>query len=167
VLIKTYGEFWNPFLTDWKAQRLDGKAKVEVVQAGKRVRIMHTINFWDAMGIYVLINDFKPVYVGQSGQLGKRLADHLTDRFAGRWDMFSWYSVCKHNITSGGVNRPKVRAVKMATLIDTLEAFGILVADPALNRKRERLPEAIEFDQLVSQHPQSVRAYLEAILAKL
>ena len=167
MLIKTYGEFWNPFLTDWKGSKLDGKAKIEVVRAGATVKLMHTINFWDAMGVYVLINDFKPVYVGQSINLGPRLATHLTDRFAGRWDMFSWYSVCKPNTSSGTVNKPKIRYVTMPTLIDTLEAFGILVADPALNRKRESLPEAIEFDQLASKNPRSVREYLEAILAKV
>ena len=167
MLIKAYGEFWNPFLTDWKRSRLDGKAKIEVTRGGAQVKLTHTINFWDGMGIYVLLNDFKPVYVGQSINLGPRLAAHLTDRFAGRWDMFSWYSVCKPNTTSGTVNKPSARHVTMPTLINTLEAFGILVANPALNRKREKLPKAIEFDQLTSNNPRSVREYLEAILAKV
>lgn len=167
MLIKTYGEFWNPYLVDWSGKKLEGQAKLQVTRKGVPKKVLHTINFWDAQGIYVLLNDFKPVYVGQSVQLGKRLADHLGDRFAGRWDMFSWYSVCNPSITTGGISNPGNRKLAMSTVIDTLEALGILIADPALNRKREKLPAAIEFDQTPTSNPKSVREYLEQILDKL
>ncbi len=167
MLIKSYGEFWNPYLTDWASQNLEGKAKLEVVRRGKRVRQMHEINFWDAKGIYVLINDFKPVYVGKSDHLGRRIADHLVDRFAGRWDMFSWYSVCRANTTSGTTSQPDNRRLSMDTIIQTLEALGILIADPALNRKRESIPDATEYEQVATSNPKSVREYLELILTKL
>lgn len=167
MLIKTYGEFWNPYLTDWEGARLDGRAKLKVTRAGVTKKVLRTINFWDAKGIYVLLNDFKPVYVGQSIKLGKRIGDHLSDRFAGRWDMFSWYSVCNPNITSGETSQPENRRLAISTVIDTLEALGILIADPALNRKREKLPNAIEFEQKPTSNPKSVREYLEQILAKL
>lgn len=167
MLIKTYGEFWNPYLTDWSGFRLEGQAKLEVTRKGTRKKELRTINFWEAQGIYVLLNDYQPVYVGQSITLGKRIGDHLGDRFAGRWDMFSWYSVCQASKTTGETKKPGGKHVTMASVIDTLEALGILIADPALNRKRERIPGATEFEQKPSSNPKSVREYLERILAKL
>lgn len=167
MLIKTYGEFWNPYLVDWSGGRLDGIAKLKVIRKGVPKKVLHTIDFWDAQGIYVLLNDFKPVYVGQSIKLGKRIGDHLTDRFAGRWDMFSWYSVCNPNISKKSTSLPGNRMASMNTVIDTLEALGILIADPALNRKREKLPNAIEFEQKPSSNPKSVREYLDQILVRL
>ena len=49
------------------------------------------IDFWEARGVYVLHDNFKAIYVGKAfgTSLGKRVRDHLSDRLAGRWDMFS------------------------------------------------------------------------------
>ena len=48
--------------------------------------------------LYVLYNDFKIVYVGQSGGKKKarllvRLKDHTRDRLAERWDRFSFFGL--------------------------------------------------------------------------
>ena len=102
-----------------------------------------------------------------ANRLGPRLRDHLTDRFAGRWDMFSWFSLSTIATTYKGVRAPGERKVAAKTLADTLEALAILIADPALNRKRENLPSAAQAEQVKSPHPQTVRRYLEDILQKL
>jgi hypothetical protein len=167
MLIKAYGEFWNPFLTDWAGQKLEGRAKLQVTRDGEKKTVTHTINFWKATGIYVLYNDFNPVYVGKTTVLGKRIADHLSDRFAGRWDMFSWYSVCKPNTSSGGVGKAVGRKVSVDSVISTLETLGIFITDPALNRKRESIPGASRFDQFKAKSSKTVREYLEQILEKL
>ena len=116
MLIKAYGEFWNPFATDWKSKELLGK--------GLPKNYRHEINFWEAKGIYVLLREFRPVYVGKSwaDRIGPRLYEHLADKFAGRWDMFSWYSVSKPNKTTKDVNSPKNRPVPLRTAIATLES---------------------------------------------
>lgn len=98
-------------------------------------------------GIYVLLSDFKPVYVGKAADrdLGARLQDHLRDRHAGRWDMFSWYGIRDFKKRGTHWREPskfRRRELSEEALIDTLEALGIATTDPPLNRKRQRIPEA-------------------------
>ncbi len=117
----------------------------------------------------MLYDSFKVVYVGKafSTSIGKRLRDHLTDRHAGRWDMFSWYSTCTHKVGDNKLRKTGTRQLSPETVINTLEAIAILIADPALNRKRESLPDAFEAIQVVDPHPHTIRNYLEQILEKL
>jgi hypothetical protein len=166
MLIRAFGSDWNPDVVDWGAKgpgnrgHLNGRLRV----SGKR----KTVDFWDAKGIYVLHDEFKTVYVGQAFRqtLGPRLRDHLTDRFAGRWDMFSWFSLS--SVTKRGhIRDPGQRQVTPEVVNDTLEALAILVADPALNRKRESIPSGLDVEQAKSPHPKTVRNYLERILAKV
>lgn len=161
MLIQSYGEFWNPFLVQWSGSSLKGSGEIDGTTC--------EIEFWAARGIYVLLHDFKPVYVGKADgtSIGDRLKSHLTDRLAGRWDMFSWYSICKPNKTYGNVNDPTTRTVDLSDAISTFEALGILITDPPLNRKRESIPAAIEFEQVQGANPKTIREYLEAILAKM
>ena len=166
MLIKSYGEFWNPFVVDWKAKELVG-----IGPNREPNKFPHTINFWEAKGIYVLLREFKPIYVGQAfegeGSIAKRLRDHLTDRHAGRWDMFSWYSVSKPNKINKGVAKCANRTLKLGLAVNTLEALAILITDPPLNRKRNSIPDAIEFQQTGKVKPKSPTEYLEEITSLL
>lgn len=167
MLIRAYALNWNPDIVEWGSVGAGNRGKLEgrVTVNGKRCRV----DFWDAKGIYVLHETFRPVYVGKAYKrtLGPRLRDHLTDRFAGRWDMFSWFTLSTINTTTSTVRSPGIRQVNAETVNDTLEALAILVADPALNRKRERVPSAAEAEQVKRPHPKALRSYLEEILAKL
>jgi hypothetical protein len=166
-LIKLYGEFWNPEIVDWGSRGAGngGKLLGDLTLEKKHYKA----NFREAQGIYVLYESFVPVYVGQafSTSIGRRLKDHLTDRHAGRWDMFSWYSTCTFKKTDGTLRKAGARQISPETVINTLEALAILIANPALNRKRESLPEAIEVTQAEQPNPTSIRSYLEQILARL
>lgn len=126
------------------------------------------IDSWDQHGIYILHYEFKAVYVGQvfDQPLGKRLRDHLTDRFAGRWDMFSWYGIDSVKV-GGKLRKAGTRQVSPKLLVNTIEALGILLADPPLNRKRESLDRAIYVEQAKSPHPHTVRSYLQRIVERL
>jgi len=166
MLIRAYGSYWNPDVVDWGAKgagnrgHLNGDLRLHEQK--------QSVDFWDAKGIYVLHDEFKSIYVGQAyaGTLGPRLREHLTDRFAGRWDMFSWFSIS--SVTKRGFIRdPGQRVVSPKVVNDTLEALAILVADPALNRKRESIPSAIDVEQSKTRRPQTIRWYLETILSKL
>ena len=72
MLIKSYGQFWNPDIVDWGKKgagnegKLLGKIKAESVAYGNK----HEINFWEAKGIYVLHSDFKAIYVGKAFKMG-------------------------------------------------------------------------------------------------
>ena len=46
-------------------------------------------------GIYVLLKDGTPHYVGQASNLPNRIRHHLRDRLQGRWDAFSFYVVAR------------------------------------------------------------------------
>lgn len=164
MLIKAYGLYWNPDIVQWnKSGRSD---LAGIIRRKKR---KHRINFWDAKGIYVLHTDFKAVYVGKAFKtsIGKRLRDHLTDRFAGRWDMFSWFSVSNPRITQADVSLPGQRKLGPGTIASTLEALAILIADPALNRKRESLIGAYDAQQPDDVRPKTIRAYLEELTQKI
>ncbi len=167
MLIRAYGLLWNPDTVDWGTRGAGNKGKLQgkVRRKGKT----HTIDFWEAQGVYVLHADFKAVYVGKadSKRMGPRLRDHLTDRFAGRWDMFSWFGLSTVATGKGRVRDPGARQVQPKTITDTLEALAILIADPALNRKRETLPAALQAEQVKSPHPKTIRRYLEDILKRL
>jgi hypothetical protein len=167
MLIRAYGLYWNPDTVDWGSR---GRGNQGTLQG--KVRIsgrVYTIDFWDAYSVYALHDQFRPIYVGKAGArgLGPRLRDHLADRFAGRWDMFSWFSLSTVNTTYGNVRAPGTRQVSPKTVMDTLEALGILMTDPPLNRKRERVPSAVSVEQVRSPHPKTIRRYLEEILNKL
>ena len=168
MLIKAYGQFWNPDIIQWGSRGPGNRGKLLGIVSDDGTNV--EVDFWDAQGIYVLYTDFKPVYVGQvkSGVLGSRLRDHLTDRFAGRWDMFSWFIINSVNTGSKNVRaKPTTRPLTADIIIDTIEALSILVADPALNRKREAIDGALEAIQPKGVKPKAIRKYLEEILVRL
>lgn len=167
MLIRAFGLLWNPDTVDWgtRGRGNRGALKGRVRRDGRQYRI----DFWEAKGVYVLHADFKTIYVGKADRqrLGPRLRDHLTDRFAGRWDMFSWFSLSTIATTYNGVRAPGKRLVTAKILNDTLEALAILVSDPALNRRRETIPGAVQSEQVNTPHPKTIRRYLEDIIQKL
>lgn len=167
MLIKAYGLYWNPEIINWGSRGRGNEG--ELPGRIREDRRAYQINFWAAKGIYVLHHEFKPIYVGKAfGTLmGPRLRDHLTDRLAGRWDMFSWFSVSAPRITQGDVSQPGGRHLNPETITNTLEALAILIADPALNRKRESLDGAYEAEQLERPNPRTLRSYLEEIIERL
>jgi hypothetical protein len=164
MLIKSYGLYWNPDIIDWGSVGAGNSG--ELTGVIKRKKKSHEINFWEARGIYVLHADFKSVYVGKAYRtsIGKRLRDHLSDRFAGRWDMFSWFSISNPRITQADVSTPGQRQLGPEVITSTLEALAILVSDPALNRKRESLSDAYEALQPKGAKPKTIRNYLEELL---
>jgi len=163
MLIRAYGQFWNPDSVDWGSRGRGNRG--QLLGTIRRKNVAHKIDFWEAKGIYVLHSDFNTVYIGKADSvaLGPRLRSHLTDRFAGRWDMFSWFATSSVATTGKRVRDPGKRAVEPGTVINTLEALAILIADPALNRKREAIPRAIQAEQVKSPHPKTIRRYLEDI----
>jgi hypothetical protein len=166
MLIHVYGEFWNPDAVSWGKKGPGNKGELNgVVQAKSGTK--RTVDFWQARGIYGLYDNFQLIYVGQAldQPLGKRLRDHLTDRFAGRWDMFSWYSTSTLRVKT--VRKPGSRQVEPGTVVNTLEALAIALTNPPLNRRHDSLPGARLVTQPKSAKPCTIRHYLESILKKL
>jgi hypothetical protein len=164
MLIKTFGQFWNPDAVAWGSQGAGNRGSL--TGKAKRSGTIYTVDFWDQVGIYVLHDEFRTIYVGKvlNQALGERLRQHLTDRFSGRWDMFSWYGLKgltktgRLQTSAGGANHPP------ETVAATLEAFGILLTDAPLNRKREKIPSAIQVEQKKAPHQYTIRHYLEKLV---
>lgn len=167
MLIKSYGEFWNPDIVDWGTVGYGNRG--HMVGKVKENNRSFDIDFWEAKGIYILYHDYKAVYVGKaySNGMGPRLRNHLSDRLAGRWDMFSWYSVCSPRITQGDVSSPGNRRLSPDTIINTLEALAIIVSNPSLNRRQESLSGALEATQPSNTNNMTIRKYLTEILSRL
>ena len=71
ILIKTYGEFWNPELVNWdNSWRLLGKRRADF--RGPDVDV------YEERGVYVLYKDYQAVYVGKADKqsIGYRLQLH-------------------------------------------------------------------------------------------
>ena len=167
MLIKAYGTFWNPEMVDWGSRGSGNSGKL--LGSIKQNKVKKEYDFWDAKGIYVLHKDFKAIYVGKAfgTSIGKRTRDHLTDRLAGRWDMFSWYSVSAPRQQDMKVTIPGKRTINPETYIDTFEALAILISDPPLNRKRETFKGAFEVIQKEQANPRTLTSYLEEILKEV
>ncbi len=168
MLIRAYGEFWNPDTVRWGGKGPGNKGNLSGWYTPGDGH-SYLIDFWEAAGIYALHDQFKTVYIGKAipGRMGPRLREHITDRFAGRWDMFSWFSLSTVNITTFDVRAPGTRKITADTVTATLEALAIIITDAPLNRKHEQIPDAIAVDQEKRPHPKAIRKYLEEILAKL
>lgn len=93
MLIRAYGEFWDPDVVAWGKRGRGQRGKLMGWFA--TVKRPTLVDVWDQRGIYVLHDDWKVVYVGKTGKtaLGSRIRTHLSDDLAGRWDSFSWYGV--------------------------------------------------------------------------
>lgn len=158
TLIRKYGEFWNPDLVDWRRGRqLLGKSKKK-----------SDFNAWKERGIYVLYKDYVPVYVGKAFRqsIGRRLQLHRDSRRKGpRWDSFSWFGI--EGFDDDGALQNQAKSFNPETLIETLEALLIVVIDPRLNSRREKLKGAIHFVQSQTNDPRDTDDRLDDIERKL
>jgi hypothetical protein len=165
VLIRAYGENWDPDLVDWG--RVGGERGSLQGEFGP-LRNPVGCDVWDQVGIYVLLAEWKAVYVGKitaGNQLGSRLRLHRRGDLAGRWDRFSWYGIRRVNKTGKLAATPKHRKVGPAEIVNTLEALSIVVAEPARNRRFETIPNATLVRQAGAGAPKPLRAQIGALLA--
>jgi len=161
VLIKAYGEFWNPDLVDWDAKQLLGH---KFRQKGQNIDV------YEQIGVYVLYKDYQPVYVGSSARqsIGNRLAGHRRSTRRGpRWDTFSWFGI-REVLKSGKLkNHRKSFSVTSEKLIATLEALLIRAIDPKLNSRREKLKNAVHLRQTEPPEAPDLEEHLQQIEAKI
>jgi hypothetical protein len=159
VLIRAYGEYWKADYVRWnKAKRLFGKRRADL--KGEDVDV------YEQRGIYILYNDFVPVYVGKAEGLsiGSRIKSHWESRRKGpRWNGFSWFGL--RTINKDGSLRALTDAFHPPKdwLIDTLEALLISAIDPPLNSRREKLRQATLLYQSTTDRPAGIQERLDSI----
>jgi hypothetical protein len=163
ILIKAYGEFWNPELVDWnKSWQLLGKRRPYSKAPD--------INVYEERGVYVLYKDYDPVYVGKADKqsIGYRLQSHRQSRRKGpRWDMFSWFGILGLRVNGKLRSRNAAFHPSTAELIATLEALLIVAIDPRLNARREKFRNAVRLFQSETDKPIEMEERLESIEQKL
>ena len=113
VHVQNFGLFWATKFVDWDEKTLEGRYRPYQYKKRLKPKEEERVNFWGQKGVYVLHQNFTPIYVGQIGVirrtndtedkairvLGDRLKEHLNDDLAGKWDRFSWFGF--HRVIKG------------------------------------------------------------------
>jgi len=110
MLIHNYGLFWRRSDVFWGRPKVNGHLKGF---SAKQIK-SNPVDFRDQQGVYILYDDnFKIVYVGQSGngsqRLFLRLKQHKRDALAERWSRFSWFGI-RSVLNSGKLSADKQAA---------------------------------------------------------
>jgi hypothetical protein len=93
-IFHAYGLFWRLDEVNWAP----GKGKRNefrlLGRSGKNLPKLQVADFRQCRGIYILYGNYGPYYAGLTHQrtLGQRLKEHLSNKHAGQWDRFSWFS---------------------------------------------------------------------------
>jgi hypothetical protein len=139
--------FWWRNLVVWT-----GKPKL----LGKQGAGATDVNFADQVGVYLLHDRERVIYVGRAvDTLFNRLKAHNTDRLGGRWDRFSWFGF------RGVGNRGELsdRRVPWSSdvVVETIEALLIESLEPPLNRRRGDKLSGVEYLQVPNPHAEGAR----------
>lgn len=137
--LQAFGMFWQRDQVIWS-----GRPKI----MGRQGLGATTVNFSEQVGVYLLHDRERVIYVGRaSDTLFARLKFHTTDRLGGRWDRFSWFGL-RDVRSDGTLSEPSV-AWTHTVVIETLEALLIESLEPPLNRKRGDNFSGAEYVQVV------------------
>jgi hypothetical protein len=148
IIIENYGLYWERESVSWS-----GTSKSLM---GKLSKTGTKIDFCNQRGIYCLYTeDFRLVYVGQTGSgndgLLKRLTDHTKTKISKRWTKFSWFGTCAI-LKTGKISAPnKAKNTSHAVILDQLEAILISASEPNLNLQGGRFGSAKKYLQHESQ----------------
>ena len=106
--ISSFGLFWRRDQTIWtrddieEEDELDGKFRFLMLgKIGEKRPKLQVCDFRFQQGIYILYNEYGPVYVGLAGRrkngeaLGQRLKEHLSDDHGDTWSRYSWFGFDK------------------------------------------------------------------------
>lgn len=138
LIVRSFGMYWQRDLVVWRNEpKLFGKQQADA----KRV------DFGKQRGIYILYDHHTVLYVGRSidRPLGKRLYEHTTDRWGGRWNRFSWFGLLE--VSDDGSLSSVRMPTDLASIIGTLEAVLIESLEPPQNRKRGDDLSGVEYVQ--------------------
>lgn len=153
--LSAFGMFWKRNHVHWPGRpRLLGQRKASACH----------VNFADQIGVYLLHDRERTIYVGRTLEtLHARLKTHTVDRLAGRWDRFSWFGL--RGVSGEGALTDIPHDGQHSILIETMEALLIETLEPPLNRKRGDRLTGLEYLQVAD--PEVERAARKRLLADL
>lgn len=124
--VGAFGMFWKRSMTAWS-----GTPRL----LGERSKDPRPVNFAKQIGIYLLQDDARTIYVGRAADsIYARLKAHTSDRMAGRWNRFSWFGL--RRVGADGCLMSGRYVWSDTIVINTLEALLIESVEPPLNRRR-------------------------------
>lgn len=124
--VGAFGMFWKRSMTAWS-----GTPRL----LGERSKEPRPVNFAKQIGIYLLQDDARTIYVGRAGDsIYARLKAHTSDRMAGRWNRFSWFGL--RRVGTDGRLMSGRHVWSDTVVINALEALLIESVEPPLNRRR-------------------------------
>jgi hypothetical protein len=153
--LRAFGMFWQRDSVSWSgAPKLFGRQSAGATD----------VNFADQIGVYLLHDRERVIYVGRaSDALFARLKAHTADRLGGRWDRFSWFGL-RGVEDDGRLSDSKV-PWSQDVVIETMEALLIESLEPPLNRRRGDNLSSVEYIQATD--PQIELAKRKALLDDL
>lgn len=132
-LVKSYGLFWEKEYVNWNTNSENGE-----LLGNLRGKKKQPVNFAEQVGIYILYEDYKLVYVGQAGagdkkRLLDRLRSHTRDGLSKRWNQFSWFGFRK--VLKNKLGKDIYSNLNKEIILNTLEAILIDACEPVLNKQ--------------------------------
>ena len=144
--LRAFGMFWLREGVIWS-----GKPKI----LGKQGFGASEVNFAEQVGVYLLHDRERVIYVGRADEaMFTRLRAHTTDRLGGRWDRFSWFGL--RSVTPDATLSEPAVAWTHTSVIETLEALLIESLEPPLNRKRGDNFSGAEYIQVIDPEIQKL-----------
>lgn len=168
MLIRNYGLYWSPTKVFWGYPMVEGTL-LGVPASNRTVR---PTDFRHQIGVYVLHQNYAPIYVGQVGSgkstLFSRLKDHRKDYLADRWNAFSWFGVIPVNPKSRRLRANYSIQPKLDDVLNHIEAILIAVIEPVMNLQRGRFGKAKRYLQFVDKNvPVNMEEQVDEIRASL
>lgn len=150
--IKNFGLMWQRSSVAWTGVRGNAGHLSGFGPIGHPKKKQHDADFREQIGVYILYQGDKVVYVGQAGSGGqtlyKRLKDHTVDHLADRWDRFSWFGVKNVNLDGNlSAARGQGRHISPEEMLNLLEGLLINVVEPSLNKQGARWPGIDQYYQ--------------------
>lgn len=160
IMFRSYGLFWRADRVFWGEGKGGAKGQLLGREGGSKDK--DPIDFRDQIGVYALYDRFELVYIGQVGAktevnkpgrtLLTRLRAHRVDRLSERWDRFSWFGL-RDVVKSADKELTDPRkanlTVSRGQILNLVEAVGIALSEPRLNRQSGNLSKSTEYFQVV------------------
>lgn len=157
-IINSFGMYWRRDEVAWDT--------TTPMLLGTQISGGQEIDFSQQVGIYILYQGERTVYVGRAAKesLANRLRAHTRDRLTARWDRFSWFGLRPVN-ESGVLEDFDTNHINTDLIVETMEAILIEGLEPPQNRRRGDKIEDSEFIQITD--PLIEKKRNEAILERL
>jgi hypothetical protein len=130
TFIRSYGLFWRREEVNWSPGAGNAGQFRLLGRKGTHRPTLRVADFRDQRGIYVLLDDYGPYYVGLARQqaIGNRLRSHTRDLHADRWDRFSWFGFRRIKVAKETNGLQKLGAMPSQLVSGTSSTIGDIEA---------------------------------------